>query len=245
VLEQDARVDARDELRVGLEHAVEAQDVGDEVVGEQRQGGEAAGGGDPGEGKVRGGDLRALEERHLLAVVGRDVAPAGPARQPRREPLRGAVPAAGEREERPVLLIADALAELAQVGGEQRHQLVLGVLSHHGGDVLGRRRGERGGGERPVRAQPGLDGAKAGHAGRLAQRREPARPEVDRVELEQEGGARLVAGALEVGRRGRLGGQRRGVGLDRVLDDPDRPRALRHPRAALPDRRGQAHRRGA
>ena len=42
-----------------------AQDVGDEVVGEQREAVEVAGGGDAGEGEVGGGDLGALEERHL------------------------------------------------------------------------------------------------------------------------------------------------------------------------------------
>ena len=57
----------------------------------------------------------------------------------------------------------------------------------------------------PVGAQAGLDGAEAGHAGRLAQRREPARAEVDRVQGEAEGGAVLEARALEVGRGRRLG----------------------------------------
>ena len=55
-------------------------------------------------------------------------------------------------------------------------------------------------------AQPGLDRAEARDAGRLAERRKPARAEVDRVELQAERGAGLVVGALEVGRGRRLRG---------------------------------------
>ncbi len=105
------------------------------------------------------------------------------------------------------------------------HQLVLGVLADRRRDLLachGRQLVSR---PRPVRAQAGLDGAEAGHAGRLAQRREPARAEVDRVQRQAEGGAVLQARALEVGRGRRLGGQRGRVRLDRVVGDADVPRA--------------------
>ena len=67
VLDQRAGVDARDEVVVELEHAVDAQHVRDEVVGEQGQPVQVVGGGEPGQREVRGGDLGALEERDGLS----------------------------------------------------------------------------------------------------------------------------------------------------------------------------------
>ena len=143
------------------------------------------------------------------------------------------------------MLVADALAELAQVDGEVAHQLVLGVLADRRGDLLARHRGQRLGAPRAVRAQAGLDGPEARHAGRLAQRREPARAEVDRVQRQAEGGAVLEARALEVGRGRRLGRQRGRVRLDRVLGDADVPRAGGDDAAAARISSGSAHSSGA
>ena len=72
---------------------------------------------------------------------------------------------------------------------------------------------------RPAGAQPGLDRAEAREARGLAQRREPAGAEVDRVERERERGALLQRRALDVRRRRRLGRQRARVVPDRGLDD--------------------------
>ena len=92
-----------------------------------------------------------------------------------------------------------------------------------------------------MRAQPRLDRAEARQPGRLAQRGEPARAEVDRVELDPERGPVLVGGAGREVRRGRRGGRQRArVGRDGLLDDrgrgaPGRP----------PPRRPCGRRRGA
>ena len=112
--------------------------------------------------QVGGRDLRALEERHRRAVVGRDVAPAGQRGQPLGQRDGRAAAAAGEREEGAVVLGADVRAELAQRGRVQRHQLVPGVLAAE-------RRRRLGGvharqlvrGPRPAGAQPRLDRAEA------------------------------------------------------------------------------------
>ena len=93
---------------------------------------------------------------------------------------------------------------------------------------------------RPVRAQAGLDRAKAGHARALAQRREPARAEVDRVELERERGAGLVAGAGQVGRGRRYGAGASRVRLDRLRADADAGRRAGDHRRRGPDLVGQS-----
>src|SRR3954466_2597298 len=79
VLEQLLRRDPRDQLGVELEHAVEPQDVRDEVVGEQRQPVQVVRRRESRQRQVGGGDLRALEQRHLEAVIGGHVAPRGDA----------------------------------------------------------------------------------------------------------------------------------------------------------------------
>ena len=72
----------------------------------------------------------------------------------------------------------------------------VGVLAaERRGRLGGLHAGQLRGGPGPARLQPGLDRAEAGEPGRLAQRREPAGAEVDRVELELEGGPVLVGRA--------------------------------------------------
>ena len=63
VLDQLPAVDAGDERGGEVQHAVEAQHVGDQVVGEHRQPVEVGGARDAGAGEIGGGDLGALEER--------------------------------------------------------------------------------------------------------------------------------------------------------------------------------------
>ena len=100
------------------------------------------------------------------------------------------------------MLVEDVLAQLAQRAGEERHQLVLGVLAAERRARPRRRRAASSSSARPwpARPQPGLDRAETGEAGRLAQRGEPARAEVDRVELQAERRALLVGRARGRGR---------------------------------------------
>src|SRR4051794_8596323 len=65
VLDQLLGVDAGDQIGIELEHAVDAQDVWHEVVGEQRERTEIAGGRDAGQREVGGGDLGTLVQRYL------------------------------------------------------------------------------------------------------------------------------------------------------------------------------------
>ena len=133
--------------------------------------------------------------------------------------------------------VAHVRAELAQRPGEQSHQLVPGVLAAE----RGRRRGgidprERLGIPGPARLQARLDGAEAGEPRRLAQRREPARAEVDGVELQPEGGALLVRCARgEVGRRRRLRRQRPRIRRNGRVHDPDLARRAGHARTGGAD----------
>ena len=189
----------------------------------------------PGEREVGGGDLGALEERDAQAVVARHVVPGRPRRERLREPLGRPVGRAHEAEEAPEVLDRDALAELAQRAREQRHQLVGRVLAEGGRDRGRLDRRQLGRRPRPAGAQGGLDRAEAREPAGLAQGREPAGAEVDRVERERERGALLEAGAHEVGRGRRLGLERARVRLDRGVHDPDARRAAGHLGAARAD----------
>jgi hypothetical protein len=124
VLELLAGVDARGEPRRVLEHAVVAQDVGEEVVGEDGEAVDVGEVRDPGEDEVVRGDLRPLvearvvEERHGTGERPREGG-GGPARV--ADPLDGAA-------------VAEPRAELDERLGVERHQLVARVLSEHVGD---------------------------------------------------------------------------------------------------------------
>jgi hypothetical protein len=76
------------------------------------------------------------------------------------------------------VVVADALAELAQGGLEMAHELMLRILAERGGDLVAPDRGEPVRGPGPVRAHTGLDRAKAGEARGLAQRRKPSEPKL-------------------------------------------------------------------
>ena len=116
------------------------------------------------------------------------------------------------------------------------HQLVLGVLADGAGDRLGRHGGQLLGRERAVGAQAGLDGPEARHARRcLRSVGNQPEPKLIAFKRQRERRALLQARAFEVGRGRRLGGQRGGVRLDRLLDDADVPRAGRD---LAPRRRG-------
>ena len=143
-----------------------------------------------------------LKNGTSLAVVGRDVAPGGPARELARRAAPRAVAAAGEREEAS-RRARRGRARRARAGGaaNRRHQLVLGVLAERGGDLARRHRGQLAARPRPVARAARLDGAEAGQPGGLRSVGNQPRAEVDRVELQANAARRLVAGAVEVGRR--------------------------------------------
>ena len=124
------------------EHAVAAEHVGDEVVGEDRERVEVVELRDARQRQVVGGDLRALVE----AVVGEERALG---REPRREPLGRAARAVDQVQR---AAVAQQPPELAQRLGEQAHELQAGVLAERRGDLLGRHRAQVGPGPRAVRA---------------------------------------------------------------------------------------------
>ena len=166
--------------RVVDEDAVAAQDVRNEVVGEDREAVEVAEAHDAGEREVRRHDLRPLVEAAIVEH-----------RHPRGEVL-------GEALGRPVRLAhrlerpapAEPPAELAQRLRVQRHELVVAGLPQRVGDLLRAHRAQLGGAPRPVGPEPlghpRGHGEVAGHARPLADRRPPAGPEVDRVHADEE-----------------------------------------------------------
>ena len=197
-------VDQRREASVIAEHAVAAQDMGDEVVGEDRQPVEIVELGDAGKREVGGEDLGALEE----AAVGVHRHPRGDGLG---QPL-GAAPAGRHQVERRSL--AEEAAEPAQRLGVEGDQLVVGWLTEHVRE-LGRpdapQLGVRVGTRRAEAVGQGPGDRRVAAASRpLAERREPAGPEVDRVEDQEVGGdvgrVALEVVARRVERRLRPGG---------------------------------------
>ena len=92
----------------------------------------------------------------------------------------------------------------------------------------------------PCARSPASTVRKPDMPGGLAQRREPARAEVDRVQREAERGA-LLQRAVEVRRGRRDRRERLRVGLDRLVDHAHESRARCHARAGGADVVGQAH----
>ncbi len=181
-----------------------------EVVGEHREPRGVAPGGDTGPLEVGGCDLCAFEKRHRDLLVARAVGEARPAAEPRGERHRRAARGVDESEHVAAALVEQARPQVAQRQREQLHQLVLGVLVQDLGDGGGLdRRKLRGGGRAgafAVGSPRRRDRPEAGTAGRLAQRRKPARAEVDRVERQPVGGelgaGRGVVAARELVRAG-------------------------------------------
>ena len=144
-----------DQTLVELEHAVEPQDVGDKVVGEQRQAVRCP---RPARCPARWRSAAAICARLKNgtggAVVGGDVAPRGPRGQ-RARPAAPPSPSAEfyEPEEAPEVLDRDALAELAQRAREQRHQLVRRLLPERRGHLGRLDRGQLRRRPRPAGAQ--------------------------------------------------------------------------------------------
>src|SRR5579875_1269684 len=166
-----------------------------EVVGEHREPRGVVPGGGPRALKIARRDLRALEERDRQLLVLGAVREARPLADPRRERDRRAARLGDERERGAAALPLQTRAEVAQRVGEQRHQLVTGALAEDAGDRRRLDRRQLGGRRRPaalaVRPPRGRDRPVAGSRRRagLAQRRKPARAEVDRVEAQPERGA--------------------------------------------------------
>ncbi len=227
--EADAGVDACGQVVVVDEHAVAAQDVGDEVVGEDGEAVEVVELGDARQREVVGDDLGALVEAAVIEH-----------RHAAREHLRQALGRAarfGNEVERASRLLAcgrgrpapapsrplQEAAQRAQCLRVEAHQLVVGCLVEDRGDLArahlrqprARGRAVRADvvGEAPrdreVAAHRRAACALQGMGGALAQRGEPARAEVDRVEREHVVGdvrrvpLQVVALGVERGRLGR------------------------------------------
>jgi hypothetical protein len=82
VLEQLTGLDPLYKVWCKGQDSVQAQHVGHEVVGEQRQPRDVVKHGRPGPSEVRGGDLRTLEESERELLIGRAVGERGPAAEP-------------------------------------------------------------------------------------------------------------------------------------------------------------------
>ena len=203
--------------------------------------------GDAGVVQVGGSDLRALAEGDAATCVRGGVGEAVPAGEALRERHGGAVGSVRHREEAAVVLVHDARAEVVERVGEQCHQLVVGVLAERRGDRRRVERAQLGGGPcavlREAVAQAERDRPVARAFVALAQRREPAGAEVDRVEREVKRGALLGRPVDQVVVRVRLGwsGQCRRVRRDRVGIDPHVGRARRDPRASGADLVDERH----
>ena len=186
MLDQILPLDPGDEPRGEFQDAVEAQDVGDEVVGEHRQPGQIAQLRDAGPVQVRGGDLGALEEWDPELVVAIAVGEARPAPERRGQADRrpsGRIDDAGERS---AVLVAHAGAEVAQRRRVELHQFMARILPEDGGEARPIEPGEFVGAPRAggldVVTQAGGDRVVARQVAALAQRGKPARPEVDGVQ---------------------------------------------------------------
>jgi hypothetical protein len=173
VVDQLARLDPRDERGVEAQDAVEAQDVGDQVVGEERQAVELLELGGAGEREVGGRDLRALEERDLATVVGRAVGEAVPGGQQLDERGGRAPRRLDDAEEAAAVLVGDASAEIVECAGEERDQLVLGVLAERRGDRRGVDRAQLLGAPRPVRTEAVAQAERASRLRSVGNQPEP------------------------------------------------------------------------
>ena len=227
--------------------------MGHEVVGEEREPVEVGELDHLAEVQVGGGDLGALVERHRAAVVLGHVALERGEVGQHLDQADGRAAGAGDHVE-PVagVLGPDALAQRAQRVGPQPHELVAGVLAGDGGDLGVLDRGQLARAPGPAvdeaLAQRGGQRAVAGQARALAQRGEPARAEVDRVEGQEKGRAGLERAEHEVqlGVEPGAGGgqlQRARVGPDGLLADAHGARASGHPGAGAADVVDEGHRR--
>ncbi len=190
--------------------------------------------------EVRGSDLRPLEEGDGAVVVGGDVGERGPPREQLRKAGRGAPGCVEEPFEATAVVGEDVRADIAQRGRVLLYQRVVGILAEDAGDLgrpeMGQPVGRPGALLAEALRQAGRDRQVAAVAGTLADRRPPARAEVDRVEADDECGPRLAIALDQVRRRVRwwkLGGrrERRGVCLDLVPGDLHRAGPARDPGA--------------
>src|SRR5262249_54001341 len=145
-----------------------------------------------GAGDVGGGDLGALEEGNLAAVIYGDVSEGLPAGEQASEYRGRAGSGVEDGGEAAAMVAGDAGCDVAQRRREVGHQRVAGVLAEGGGNLrcvdhlqLGGR--PRSGGAEAL-GHPGGDREVAAPPRSLADRRPPARAEVDRVETDDEGG---------------------------------------------------------
>ena len=237
-------VDAGGELRRVAEHALHAQHVRDQVVGEERELAEIAecAGATPAEGQrqVGAGDLGALVEGHADLPVAGDVRVARHSRERADERVGGAARGLDRPREPAAEVRAEEPAEVREGARELRHERrgrrVAGLPEERSAAVaveareLRRRRRAR---RSKALAEARRDGEVAGLPGELPEHREPARAEVDRVQRDHVGERRLVrpervVAGIEVGRPGTLARESAGQRLEPGGVDRDAPRAPRH-----------------
>ena len=153
-------LDPRHELRLERQHAVEAEDVGHEVVGEHRQLAEVGRVDHAGAVEVGGGDLRPLEERQPELVVAGGVGKARPAAEQLGQRRGRSAGDRGQREEpaaelrlRPGRRGRAASSANSAISGWLR------VLAAAAGELRRLDRGQLGGGPGPVGVEAPADAA--------------------------------------------------------------------------------------
>src|SRR3954466_10245693 len=118
-----------------MEDPVDAEDVGDEVVGEGGEVLEAGEVGDPGAVEIRSGELGSLKDGDLAAVVAGDVGEGVPGGEGGGESW-DRVRYCSRAEKAVLVLAADVVCDIAERSGELPHQRVFGVLAHYLGNRL-------------------------------------------------------------------------------------------------------------
>src|SRR6266853_6616212 len=125
-MNQFLAVDARTEVRIIKQYAVHAQDVRDQVVGEDGQLAKIVETPQSvtveGERKVGGGDLRALVERDAIPAILRDVVEEGHRAEQPDQLLRGISGALDQRSKTSAIRVDQQAPEVVQGGRESLHQ---------------------------------------------------------------------------------------------------------------------------
>lgn len=126
--QQLAGFDPRGQLGIEVEDAVEMEDVGHDVVGEGGEAVEIAKPSGAAATDVGGGELGALEERDRALSICRDVGEGLLAGEEAGEDGGRATGRVDRGREAPVVVGQEMLSNIAQGGGELRHQRVSRVL---------------------------------------------------------------------------------------------------------------------
>ena len=185
-----------------------------------------------------------LKNGTVVAVVGRDVVPGGPARERRRRAPR---PSRRRARSARNAAVDRRSPELVEVALEVAHQLVLGVLPERLGDLVARERAAaRRAVHGPRRAQAGLDRAEARTArrGLLSVGNQPE-PKLIAFSCRLNAARVSSSAPSRSGAGGDSAGSVARVRLDRVLVDAHAAGLARDARGAGADVVGQRHARRA